>query len=199
MLLVSIWKESNRLEENCGMPQEMQCHETFECARASYTGVDICMHSTWYHWLQSSHATPRCFHVTGRSQIWQGYLLVGPGFNSTSEAFERRRRVRYRRDSVLLWREMHAFTSRLLCTCRMCRVFLTISPLEDKLEKPVSLGWFTCQVNFKEDETCVYKGCSFVRMMFTTEDTRMTKLIWWTYMVLHYNPNSERKKSCKAG
>ena len=85
LLLFEMMVDSNRFVEKFGRPQFTQCHEML--FSAMYTGVDMCMHSTWYQQLQSSQATPLCFHVTAFSHIWHGYLIfLGPGFNSTSDA-----------------------------------------------------------------------------------------------------------------
>lgn len=62
-------KDSNKDDEKFGIPQFTQCHEMLELASALYTGVDINMQSAWYHLLQSSHATPLCFHVTALEHI----------------------------------------------------------------------------------------------------------------------------------
>ena len=94
--------DSKRLVENWGIPQFIHCHETLLWQRASYTGVAICMQSTWYQPWQSSHATPRCFHVTALSHIWHGYLLnLWPGLSSTSAAFASKSRLRYSKVWVL--------------------------------------------------------------------------------------------------
>jgi hypothetical protein len=58
-----ITKESNRLEENCGLPQAVHCHDMLDDTRALYMWV-VCMQSAWYHLLQSSHVTPLSFQVT---------------------------------------------------------------------------------------------------------------------------------------
>ena len=93
---VSTVKDPNRLDEKFGMPQLTQCHEMLWSD--INTGVDMCMQSAWYHWSQSSQATPLCFHVTARWHIWHGYLGVrGPGFSSMSDALARRIRLRYKR------------------------------------------------------------------------------------------------------
>jgi hypothetical protein len=104
-----------------------------ELARALYTGVDICMHSTWYHLLQSSHATSPCFQVTALQHTWQGYFgALGPGLDYISDAFDRSRRLRYRRVCCpgcfanLMLFNFRLFIKKLMSTSRGLVSFLLI-------------------------------------------------------------------------
>lgn len=84
--------------EKFGIPHAVHCQDILDDANALYMYVDMWRHSTWYHLLQSSHATPLSFHVTALVHTWHGYLgVLGPGLDSISDEIVSINRARYMR------------------------------------------------------------------------------------------------------